>query len=52
LEVVGARGKDSKFIFLFLQNGIIVVTGVYLGVVGQYPDFLGYGFDYLLKSLW
>jgi len=48
---MGTRGKDGKFILLFLQNGALTMAGVYAGVVGQHENFLGYGFDYLPESI-
>ena len=44
---MGTGGKGSKFAFFFLQYGGSTVARIYLTIVGQDKDLLGYGLDYL-----
>ncbi len=46
---MGAGGKGSKFVFRLLYYCRITVAGVYLGIIRQYKNLFGYGFDYLTE---
>ena len=43
---VRSRDKNGKPIFFLLQHSGIAMTRVYLSIVRQHKDFVGYGLDY------